>query len=243
MSLSTFLTDLDAARIRFRQLLAGRRITVGNGATIIDCLDALASYWNVAPNPSAETERAATTRLTLTAPEDLDLYAGESAAAHYWSDDDVLSVKVLRGSTVLTAACTGYNGVDFEYNTLSHLCAGERVMCNVGSKPSGVESAELTIQWLRGETVVKTETRTFDWKHTPQYFTRPAGEGNYSLKIGGSAVDAEVYYGGEWIDFPNGVLTAQYAGHAVRTKTATALDAVACWSNEGADGDNFWYLT
>ena len=91
--------------------------------------------------------------------------------------------------------------------------------------------------------MVKTETVRFDWKHTPQYFKRPAGEGNFSLKIGGSAVSAEVYYGGEWIDFPSGVLTAQYAGCSVRTKTATAQDAIACWSNEGADGDPFWYLT
>lgn len=197
---------------------------------------------------SAEADnRPATTKLTLTAPDDLGLYAngyaGINTDSHYWSDDDVLTVKVLRGNTVLTTSCTGYNGVDFETNSLSHLCAGNRVLVDVGSKPEGLAETELTIQWLRGETVVKTETRTFDWKHTPQYFTRPAGEGNYSLKIGGSAVSAEVYYGGEWIDFPSGVLTAQYAGHEVRTKTATALDAIACWSNEGADGDNFWYLT
>ena len=196
---------------------------------------------------SAESDnRPATTKLTLTAPDDLGLYAtGNSgnASSHYWSDDDVLTVKVLRGSTVLTTSCTGYNGVEFETNSLSHLCAGNRVMVDVGNKPEGLAETELTIQWLRGSTVVKTETRTFDWKHTPQYFTRPAGEGNYSLKIGGSAVSAEVYYGGEWIDFPSGVLTAQYAGCSVRTKTETALDAIACWSNEGADGDNFWYLT
>ena len=245
MSLNTFLTDLDAARTRFAGLLTGKGVPLPDEATITDCLDALESYWDVAP--SVPVSGSSTTRLILTAPTDLYLYYGgqddSGLASHYWSDDDVLTLKVLRGQTVLTTHCTGYDGVDFETNSLTHLCAGYRVLCDVGSKPSGVESAELTIQWLRGDTVVKTETRTFNWTHVAQYFTRPAGEGNYSLKIGGSTVAAEVYYGGEWIDFPSGVLSATYAGHTVRTKTATALDAVACWSNEGADGDPFWYLT
>ena len=191
---------------------------------------------------ASSDSRPATTKLTLTAPDDPDLYAGEDADEHFWSDDDVLTVKVLRGSTVLTTRCTGYNGVEFEEDSLSHLCAGNRVLVDVGSQPQTVASANLTIQWLRGSTVVKTEYRLFDWKHTPQYFTRPAGTGNYSLKIGGSAVSAEVYYGGEWIDFPSGVLSATYAGCSVRTKTAPAQDAIACWSDEGVDGDPFWYL-
>ncbi len=243
MSLNTFLTDLGAARTRFAGLLAGKGIPMAAGASITDCLDALEEFWDVAP---VITSGAPTTRLVLTAPTDLYLYYGEQTSAnlnsHFWSDEDVLTLKVLRGQNVLTTHCTGYNGVEFETNSLTHLCAGERVLCDVGSKPSGVESAELTVQWLRGETVVKTETVNYNWTHVPQYFTRPAGEGNYSLKIGGSTVAAEVYSGGEWIDFPSGVLTSTYAGHAVRTKTATALDALACWSNEGADGDLFWYL-
>lgn len=247
MSLNTFLTDLEAARSRFAGLLAGKGITLASGATIIDCLDALADYWNVAPSSGQiDANRTPTTNLVLTAPEDLYLYYGgqndSNLASHYWDDPDVLTLKVLRGNSVLTTSCTGYNGVGFEFDSLSHLCAGYRVLCDVGEKPSGVESAELTIQWLHGSTVVKAQTRTFDWKHTPQYFSRPAGEGNYSLKIGGSAVAAEVYSGGQWIDFPNGVLTAQYAGHAVRTKVQQPFDAIACWSNEGADGDPFWYL-
>ena len=184
-----------------------------------------------------------TTKLTLTAPEDLDLYAGEDASSHYWSDDDVLTVKVLLGSSVLTTSCTGFNGANFEMNSLSHLCAGNRVLVDVGSQPQTVASAMLTIQWLRGSTVKKTEQRLFNWTHTPQYFTRPSGEGNYSLKIGGSAVAAEVYYGGSWIDFPSGVLSSTYAGCSVRAKTAPAQDAIACWSDDGVDGDPFWYLT
>jgi len=254
MSLATFLADLGTARSRFVSLLVAKDIAVSNSATIIECLAALDDFWNNAspepePEPEPEpdeTERPATTQLVLIAPEELNLYAGTTAAemgSHYWSDSDVLSVKVLRGSTVLTTSCTGYNGMNFEYNSLSHLCAGYRVLCNVGNKPSGIDSVDLTIQWLRGDDIVKTETRNYDWKHTPQYFTRPSGNGNYSLKINGSAAEAEVYYGSRWIDFPNGTLSSVYAGCPVRTKTTTALDAIACWSNEGADGDNFWYLT
>ena len=252
MSLATFLADLGTARSRFVALLQAKDIAVSNSATIIECLAALDTYLNNAnpdpepePEPEPDPEREATTRLVLVAPEEIELYAGTTSAqlgSHYWTDSDTLSVRVLRGQTVLSTSCTGYNGMVYEYNTLSHLCAGYRVLVDVGDKPSGIESAELTIQWLRGETVVKTETRTFDWKHTPRYFTRPSGSGNYSLKINGSAVEAQVYYNDRWIDFPNGVLTSQYAGCMVRTKNEFSLEAIACWSNEGEDGDSFWYL-
>ena len=250
MSLNTFLTDLEAARSRFVGLIRGKGIPLPSDATVIDCLDAIESYWTTSSSGGSQSNPSSggspTTRLILTAPEDLYLYYGgqnsSGLSSHYWSDDDFLTIQVLRGSTVLTTRCTGYNGIDFETNRLSHLCAGFRVLCDVGSKPEGIESAELTIQWLHGETVVKTETRTFDWTHVPQYFTRPAGEGNYSLKIGGSTVAAEVYSGGSWIDFPSGVLSSSYAGCSVRAKSAPSLDAIACWSNEGENGDNFWYL-
>ncbi len=228
MSISTFLTDLGAVRSRFAGMLARKGIPLINGTSIAGCLDAIDAF--------------STTKLVLSAPNDLNLYAGESADSHYWSDEDVLSLKVMCGQTVLTTHCTGYNGVNFETDSLSYLCAGERVLADVGSRPAGIFSAMLTIQWLRGETVVKTESRPFDWTHVPQYFTRPAGEGNFSLKIGGSTVAAEVFSSGAWIDFPSGVLTSAYAGHSIRTKSATSLDAVACWSDEGIDGDPFWYL-
>jgi len=148
---------------------------------------------------------------------------------------------VLDGATALPTHCKGFNGVDFETDALSHLCAGYRVLCDVGHPIA--DGTTLTIQWLRGETVVKTETRTFALDPEPRYFVRPTGEGDFSLKIGGTAVEAEVFYNDEWIDFPDGVLSSTYAGCPVRTKTAVAQDAIACWSDEGVDGDPFWYLT
>lgn len=230
MSLENLASDLIAVRDRLSNLLAEKGLVTDRNATLHQLADLLAAM-------------PETTRLTLTAPESLDLYAGESADGHYWSDSDVLTLKVLRGSTVLTTSCTGYNGVTFETDRLSHLCAGYRVMVNVGNRPENVGSAELTVQWLRGSTVVKTEMVNYNWQRNPKYFSRPAGEGNYSLKIGGNAVAAEVFYNGNWIDFPDGVLSSTYAGCQIRTKATPAPDAVACWSDEGVDGDPFWYLT
>ena len=185
---------------------------------------------------------APTTSLTLIAPDDLSLYAGESPDSHYWSNDDELSVAVYNGDTLLTNSCTGYDGTAFVYGKLNYMCAGNRVLVDVGTKPSGIDSATLTIQWRRGETVVKTESRTYDWLHHPQYFTRPSGDGNWTLKINGSAATAQVWSGGAWTAFPSGGLGPDYAGHAVRVTPDPALDAIACWSNDGADGDPFWYL-
>jgi|GEM_PF-5640674 len=195
-------------------------------------------------NPAGVYWVGAAEYLTLDAPEELYLYNGETANddpdAHEWTDDDVLSVRVLDGATALPTHCKGFSGVDFETDALSHLCAGYRVLCDVGCFIT--DGTVLTIQWLRGSTVVKTETRTFALDPEPRYFTRPAGEGNYSLKIGGTTVEAEVYYNDEWIDFPGGVLSSTYAGCPVRTKAAVAQDAIACWSDDGVDGDPFWYL-
>ena len=241
MSLSGFLTDLTAARDRFISLLASREVSVSANATLHQCLDALEALWNT--TPGADGSRVATTRMTLIAPDDLSLYAGESADAHYWSQDDELTVAVYNGETLLTDSCTGYDGTAFAYGSLNYLCAGNRVLVELGEKPSGIESANLTIKWNRGGTTVKTETREFDWFHTPQYFTRPSGEGNYKLKINGQEASAQVYYAGAWIDVPSAGLSSLYAGCSVRLKTEPALDAVACWSCDGADGDPFWYLT
>ena len=146
------------------------------------------------------------------------------------------------GDTLLTNSCTGYDGTAFVYGKLNYMCAGNRVLVDVGAKPTGLDSAQLTIKWRRGETVVKTESRTYDWLHHPQYFTRPSGTGNWTLKINGSAATAQVWSGGAWTAFPSGGLGPDYAGHAVRVTPDPALDAIACWSNDGADGDPFWYL-
>ena len=186
---------------------------------------------------------APTTSLTLIAPDDLSLYAGGSPDGHYWSDDDVLTLKVYNGNTLIASGGTGYNGVEFESDNFTHLCAGNRVSVDIGDQPAGVTSYDLTVKWLRGGTVVKTESRTYDWLHHPQYFTRPSGDGNWTLKINGSAATAQVWSGGAWIAFPSGGLGPDYAGHAVRVTPDPALDAIACWSNDGADGDPFWYLT
>ena len=185
---------------------------------------------------------APTTSLTLIAPDDLSLYAGGSPDGHYWSDDDVLTLKVYNGDTLIASGGTGYNGVGFEADNFTHLCAGNRVSVDIGDQPAGVTSYDLTVKWLRGGTVVKTESRTYDWLHHPQYFTRPSGDGNWTLKINGSAATAQVWSGGAWIAFPSGGLGPDYAGHAVRVTPDPALDAIACWSNDGADGDPFWYL-
>ena len=243
MSLSSILTDLTAARDRFITLLASHEVSVSANATLHQCLDALEALWNV--NPGEEESRLPTTRLTLVAPDDLSLYAGESADAHYWSPDDELTVAVYNGETLLADDCTGYDGTEFVYGKLNYLCAGNRVLVELGPKPSGIDSATLTIKWLRGGTAVKTETREFDWFHTPQYFKRPVGEGNYKLKKTGasSAAEAEVYYAGSWMDFPSAGLSSLYAGCPVRLKTEPSLQTTVCWTCDGADGDPFWYLT
>lgn len=185
---------------------------------------------------------APTTSLTLIAPDDLSLYAGGSPDGHYWSDDDELTLKVYNGDTLIASGGTGYNGVGFEADNFTHLCAGNRISVDIGDQPAGVTSYDLTVKWLRGGTVVKTESRRYDWLHHPQYFTRPSGDGNWTLKINGSAATAQVWSGGAWIAFPSGGLGPDYAGHAVRITPDPALDAIACWSNDGADGDPFWYL-
>ena len=156
----------------------------------------------------------------------------------------VLSVAVYNGETLLADDCTGYDGTEFVYGSLNYLCAGNRVLVELGPKPSGIDSATLTIKWLRGGTAVKTETREFDWFHTPQYFKRPAGEGNYKLKTNNVSSSAgEVYYAGSWMDFPSAGLSSLYAGCPVRLKTEPSLQTIVCWTCDGADGDPFWYLT
>ena len=97
---------------------------------------------------------APTTSLTLIAPDDLSLYAGGSPDGHYWSDDDVLTLKVYNGDTLIASGGTGYNGVGFEADNFTHLCAGNRVSVDIGDQPAGVTSYDLTVKWLRGGTVV-----------------------------------------------------------------------------------------
>lgn len=245
MSLADTKNKLSACRDRFVQVLTAQMIPVRAGATLHQCIDALAAYWADA-DPGGDETGDVTTWLTLIAPSDPALYAGlsegASTAGHAWSDDDVLSVKIWNGSTLVTSSCTGYNGADFEANSLSHLCAGNRVACNVGTFSGSVN---LTIDWQRKGNTVKTETRTFAGTHVPQYFTRPSGNGNYILKLNGSTAAAEVYYHSQWMDFPSGGLPATYAGCPVRLKTdpRPSLNALACWSSDGADGDPFWYFT
>lgn len=244
MSLAETQTRLASCRDRFVQVLTAQMIPVSPGATLHQCIDALSAYW-AAADPGGDTG-GSTVWLTLTAPDDPALYAGmsagESTAGHAWSDDDVLHVEIWNGSARVCNSCTGYNGMDFEANSLSHLCAGNRVACNVGTFSGSVN---LTVKWLRGSSPVKTETRSFSGTHQPQYFTRPEGAGSFVLKLNGSAAAAEVYSHAQWIDFPAGGLPAAYAGCPVRLKNdpRPSMNAIVCWSNDGADGDPFWYFT
>ena len=106
----------------------------------------------------------------------------------------------------------------------------------------GGVTGELTVNWKRQGTVAKTETVNFTGFHVPKYFTRPEGLGAWQLKRYGNVVAAEYWDGSAWQDFPAGGLTAAYAGFYVRTKDGSD-DFTASWSNNGADGDNFWYMT
>jgi len=196
----------------------------------------------VPTTPYTYPENVASSRLTLICPDEA-YFAGNPASfdpeTWAWSDDDALSVEVYSDDTPVSTSVTAHDGVEIVQQPFFFPVAGTRIGVGI----EGGVTGSLVVKYLRGETVVKTETVSFTGYHVPQYFKRPAGLGAWQLKINGSAVSAEYWDGSAWQDFPAGGLTAAYAGFYVRAKTEPEFPAVACWSNNGADGDPFLYLT
>lgn len=190
----------------------------------------------------------ATDYLTLIAPEDLSLYAGESAEGHYWSDDDVLTLRIYNAADTCVfdsgiTPCNAFNGTEIEtVNRFHYLHAGHRVMVGM----IGVAHGALTVRWARGGTVKKTGSVTWDGLRHEMYFQRPAGVGSWQLKVGDAvtpALAAKVYALGQWIDWPAGGLGPEYAYHPVCLQNAVPMTALACWQSAGGDGQPFWYMT
>ncbi len=190
----------------------------------------------------------ATDYLTLIAPEDLSLYAGESAENHYWGDDDVLTLRLYNAADTCVfdsgnTLCNAFNGTEIEtVNNFHHLHAGHRVMVGM----TGIAHGSLTVRWARGGTVVKTGSAAWDGLRHELYFQRPAGAGNWQLKVGGSvtpALAAKVYVLGQWTDWPVAGLGPEYAYCPVCLQNAVAMTSLACWQSAGGDGQPFWYMT
>ena len=196
----------------------------------------------VPSTPYTYPENVPSSRLTLICPGE-EYFAGNPASfdpeTWAWSDDDALSVEVYSGDTPVTTSVTAHDGVEIVQQPFFFPVAGTRIGVGI----EGGVTGSLTVKYLRGETVVKTETVSFTGYHVPQYFKRPAGIGAWQLKIGGSVVAAEYWDGSDWQDFPAGGLTNAKAGFYIRAKQEPEFPAVACWSNNGADGDPFLYLT
>lgn len=257
MSLATFLADLSFARDRFALDLRTKGLSLPADATIMQCIAALESYWSlgsVVPSaPYTYPADVATDHITIFFPE-ARYFAGNPQGfdieTYVWSDDDVLTVEVLSegvpvSTEILSQAFYMYGDyLTGEVYSFGFQSAGDRLRVGIESGVTG----ELTVNWKRQGTVVKTETVNFTGYHIPQYFTRPEGLGAWQLKINGTVVAAEYWDGSAWQDFPAGGLTAAYAGFYVRAKSepevrAESPNCIACWSNNGADGDPFAYLT
>jgi len=196
----------------------------------------------VPSTPYTYPENVPTSRLTLICPDEA-YFAGNPASfdteTYVWSDEDALSVEVYSNDTLVSTGVTAHDGVEIVSQPFFFPVAGTRIGVGI----EGGVTGPLVVKYLRGETVVKTETVSFTGYHVPQYFKRPAGIGAWQLKIGGSVVAAEYWDGSDWQDFPSGGLTAANAGFYIRAKQEPVFPAVACWSNNGSDGDPFLYLT
>lgn len=87
------------------------------------------------------------------------------------------------------------------------------------------------------------ETLTFDGYHTPRYFTRPSGEGTYTLYLNGEVATLQVYHSGQWLEAPAEGLSVTYAGDYIRTVPSDQT-GTAYWSaGDGLNSDEFYYLT
>lgn len=230
--------EINLKILRVQERLAGILTEKGadtQGKSIHQLLDLLSSFVLI-PGEEVlpEEERSATTCLTLIAPKDLSLYGTDQ-------DNVENNLRVsISGDGIQTYQCRGFDGLDFVYDILTPMCAGNRVLVDLGE---GSGSKLLTIQWSNKWTGVLTETRTFDYFHTPQYFKRPSGAGAYNLKINGNIVALEVCYNGVWMEAPAEGLTEEYASCYIRTKSDYGINAIAKWTCNGLDSDPFWYLT
>ena len=215
---------------------------------MIDCIAALEDYWNLSSGGTHVSEGPTypadvpSARLTLTCPSEAYFAgnpAGFNAEDYVWSDEDTLTVEVYSGGTLVSTDVVAFDGVSIVGQPLFCQCAGSRI----GVGLEGGVTGTLDVVFKRNGIAVKTETVGFTGFHVPQYFTRPAGIGAWQLKIDGSVAEAEYWDGSVWQDFPAGGLTAAFAGTPVRVKSEPVFPALACWSNNGSDGDPFLYLT
>lgn len=243
MAISDILTTLTARRDRFRELLAVKSVEVAADASLLQCLDALAEYFGVLPGVSDEFygERQATDSVTLEVPSDLSVF-GIADAEHVelakvspiycyvWGVAEGSEEKVLLSATgqAFTALDAGKRfSVQLNDDTFRGML---HVYWSSNSKAATEEGL-----WL--------ETLTFDGYHTPRYFTRPSGEGTYTLYLNGEVATLQVYHSGQWLAAPTEGLSGTYAGDYIRT-VPSEQTGTAYWSaGDGLNSDEFYYLT
>lgn len=184
-------------------------------------------------------EGVASNRVIVTLPDERYFSSSPSSYSssdYEWSDSDVMTIEVSSGSVSQAYA---WDGGQVRYNSFPMLCAGQRC----GIELSGATAGTLTIRFISHGSTVKTTVVNYTGYHVPKYFTRPAGDGSWQLKIGGSTVGAEYWSGSAWVDFPAEGIGPDLAGKYIRPKTEPSAPVLACWSNGGVDGIPFLYMT
>lgn len=245
MAISDVLTTLTARRDRFRELLAVKSVEVAADASLLQCLDALAAYFGVVvgdpedPEDLYPRERLAANFITLTVPEipkdtfTLE-YGSIGSAELHTANSWYLYVTCNQGSSY------SYYGQYFPEDS------GNRIRVDA-------ETGEIRVYWLgvpdctyesRKDHTKESSILSFDGYHTPQYFKRPSGEGNYKLFIDGAEAQLEVYHLGKWITAPAEGLSAEYTGDYIRLIPDDLATHTAYWSSgDGVNSDEFIYMT
>ncbi len=151
------------------------------------------------------------------------------------SDEDSISIEVWHDSTKLSADIIGFDGLELT-QTINYQAIPYRIAIDLGSEYSGM----VTVQYKKGDTFLAADIIALSSK--PRYFSRPEGDGQWSLYINGVAASAEYYDGSTWIAFPEKGLPGELAGAPIRT-----VDVVhgqpAWWFNNdtGIAGIKFLY--
>lgn len=164
----------------------------------------------------------------------------QSGEEYIWSEKDYLTVEVYQGSDLVSYNAVSYDGVHLVEDNFHYQCATQRVRVTLDALTS---PGELKVLYKRQGVTQLEETVNFTGYHVPRYFRRNYGEGNWLLKINGEIVEAEFWNGTEWEDFPTAGLGNLAAEKYIRPKVEPEFPAIACWSNNGTDGEPFLYTT
>ena len=231
MAINDVLTTLTARRDRFRELLAVKSVEVAEDASILQCLEALATYFGVVvgdPEDLYPANRLACNFITLQVPE---IKHGSINSFWHVSSEPRLTPVLY------------YNG---EYKRDSNYYvahdSGSRIRVEVGSYIGAIQ-----VDWVGNSGVNSTSyssTIQFDGLHTPQYYKRPAHNGVLKLFVDGNEVPLEVYHNGRWMTAPAEGLSAEYTGDYIRLIPDDLATHTAYWTaGDGLDSDEFTYMT